>query len=98
MSFSASKIFRRVFPFTTKEVFERVAREIVSRFPNLQVIATTLRDVKSACRHDLSAVCFAVEEVFKAVDFADLEVLDRVGSGDAFAAGLIYALSSRKRF
>lgn len=73
-----------------EETFRRAASDIRSKFPDLKVIATTLRDVKSASRHDLSAVCFAEDKVFKANDFTDLEVLDRVGSGDAFAAGLIY--------
>ncbi len=79
-----------------EEAFRRAASEIVARFPNLQIVATTLRDVKSAFRHDLSAVCFAGNEVYKAADFTDLEVLDRVGSGDAFAAGLIYGFLSEK--
>jgi 2-dehydro-3-deoxygluconokinase len=74
--------------------FRRAAEDIKSKFPDLKVVATTLRDVKSASRHDLSAVCFADGEIFKANDFADLDVLDRVGSGDAFAAGLIYGLLS----
>ncbi len=76
--------------------FRRAASDIRSKFPDLKVIATTLRNVKSASRHDLSAVCFAGDEVFKANDFADLNVLDRVGSGDAFAAGLIYGLLAGK--
>ena len=90
--------FKAGFAVYDKEIFARAAGEIVSRFPNLKVIATTLRDVKSAARHDLSAVCFAAGEVFKANDFANLEVLDRVGSGDAFAAGLIYGLLAGKGF
>lgn len=72
--------------------FRRAASEITAKFPNLKVAATTLRDVKSASRHDLSAVCFAGDKVFKANDLTNIEVLDRVGSGDAFAAGLIYGL------
>jgi 2-dehydro-3-deoxygluconokinase len=88
--------FQAGFAVYEEEIFARAAGEIVSRFPDLKVIATTLRDVKSASRHDLSAVCFADGKVFKADDFADLEVLDRVGSGDAFAAGLIYGLLAGK--
>ncbi|HEX8369404.1 MAG TPA: sugar kinase [Pyrinomonadaceae bacterium] len=90
--------FKAGFAGYDEETFARAAGEIVSRFPNLKAIATTLRDVKSAARHDLSAVCFAAGKVFKANDFADLEVLDRVGSGDAFAAGLIYGLLAGKGF
>ncbi|HEX8736153.1 MAG TPA: sugar kinase [Pyrinomonadaceae bacterium] len=90
--------FKAGFGDYNEEIFARAAGEIVSRFPDLKVIATTLRDVKSASRHDLSAVCLADGKVFKADDFADLEVLDRVGSGDAFAAGLIYGLLAGKDF
>jgi 2-dehydro-3-deoxygluconokinase len=90
--------FKAGFAAYDEEIFKRAAVEIVSRFPNLRVIATTLRDVKSASRHSLSAVCYADDKVFKANDFADLEVLDRVGSGDAFAAGLIYGLLAGKGF
>ena len=88
--------FDASFAAYTEENFRRAATEVKSRFPDLKVIATTLRDVKSASRHDLSAVCFAGDKVFKANDFADLDVLDRVGSGDAFAAGLIYGLLAGK--
>lgn len=90
--------FKAGFSVYDEEIFKSAASEIVSRFPNLKVIATTLRDVKSASRHDLSAVCFAGDKVFKANDFTDLEVLDRVGSGDGFAAGLIYGLLAGKDF
>lgn len=76
--------------------FRRAASDLMGRFPNLKIAATTLRDVKSASSHDLSAVCFAGGEVFKAADFRDLAVLDRVGSGDAFAAGMIYGLLTGK--
>jgi 2-dehydro-3-deoxygluconokinase len=76
--------------------FEAAARDILERFPNLQVIATTLRDVNSASSHNLGAVCFADGKIVKAHDFENIDVLDRVGSGDAFAAGLIYGLLSEK--
>jgi 2-dehydro-3-deoxygluconokinase len=84
--------FNASFADYAEENLRRAASDINSKFPDLKVIATTLRDVRSASKHDLSAVCFADGEVFKANDFAGLDVLDRVGSGDAFAAGLIYGL------
>lgn len=79
-----------------EESFRSAASEVISKFPNLKILATTLRDVKSASKHDLSAVCYAEDKIYKANDFTDLEVLDRVGSGDAFAAGLIYGLLNGK--
>lgn len=88
--------FDASFAAYSEENLRRAAAAINTKFPNLKLIATTLRDVKSASRHDLSAVCFAGDQVFKANDFADLDVFDRVGSGDAFAAGLIYGLLAGK--
>lgn len=79
-----------------EESFRNAANDILSKFPNLQVIATTLRDVSSACSHNLGAVCFANGNVVKAHNFENIDVLDRVGSGDAFAAGLIYGLLNEK--
>jgi 2-dehydro-3-deoxygluconokinase len=79
-----------------EESFKNAAENILSNFPNLQVIATTLRDVNSACSHNLGAVCFADGKVTKAHNFENIDVLDRVGSGDAFAAGLIYGLLNEK--
>ncbi len=88
--------FKASFSGYAEEDFRRAATDINSKFPNLKIVATTLRDIKSASRHDLSAVCYADNEVFKANDFVDLEVIDRVGSGDAFAAGLIYGFLTGK--
>jgi 2-dehydro-3-deoxygluconokinase len=76
------------------DTFRSAAGEMFERHPHLKIAATTLRDIKSASRHDLGGVCFANDEVASAIEFIDLEVLDRVGSGDAFAAGLIYGLLS----
>lgn len=84
--------FRAAFSDYAEENFRRAASELIEKFPNLKIAATTLRDVHTASQHSLSAVCFASGAVFKADDYADVEVLDRVGSGDAFAAGLIYGL------
>jgi 2-dehydro-3-deoxygluconokinase len=72
--------------------FRSAAENAMSRFPDLKVVVTTLRTVHSANRHDLGAVCFADGKVHKCVDHSGLEVLDRVGSGDAFAAGFIYGI------
>ena len=88
--------FKASFSGYEEEDFRRAASEVNSKFPNLKIVATTLRDIKSASRHDLSAVCYAANEVIKANDFVDLDVIDRVGSGDAFAAGLIYGFLTGK--
>jgi 2-dehydro-3-deoxygluconokinase len=58
-----------------------------------EIIATALRTVGSATRNDWGAVAWSRADGFvTATHRPDLEVLDRVGSGDGFAAGLIYGL------
>jgi 2-dehydro-3-deoxygluconokinase len=79
-----------------EKAFRSAAEKMMSRYPDLKVLATTLRDIHSASRHSLSAVCFVDDEVFRAADRANADVLDRVGSGDAFAAGLIYGFLTGK--
>ena len=74
--------------------FRDAADAMISRFPNIRVIATTLRDVHSASRHDLGAAVYFDGQVYKAENMTGIEVYDRVGSGDAFAAGLIYGFLS----
>ncbi len=78
------------------EKFQRAAKKMQTEFPNLKIIATTLREIKSASLHNLSAACLAGGEVFKARDYENVQVFDRVGSGDAFAAGFIFGLLSDK--
>lgn len=80
-----------------ENAFRAAARKMMQTFPNLKAVVSTLREVKSASLHDFSAVCFAADgEVFKARTYENIDVLDRVGSGDAFAAGFIYGLLSDK--
>jgi 2-dehydro-3-deoxygluconokinase len=68
----------------------------VAEFPNLKVLATTLRDEHSASRHDGGALCYAGGRFFEAARRDNLEVLDRIGAGDGFAAGVIYGLLAGK--
>ncbi len=72
--------------------FKRMMQAAVAAYPNLKVVATTLRSVKSATRNDWSAVCWMDGRFHESRRYVDLEVLDRVGGGDSFASGLIYGL------
>lgn len=74
--------------------FRSAAEMMCSRFPNLKAVVSSQREVHSASLHDLSAVCFYQNQIFKARDYLNAEVFDRVGSGDAFAAGFVYGLLS----
>ena len=69
-------------------------RQAVADFPNFAVVATTLRNAKTASINDWGAVCFTDGQLYQATLRNDLEILDRVGGGDSFASGLIYGFLS----
>lgn len=76
------------------ESFGRMIGRVVDEFPNLKVVATSLREAKTATRNDWSGVCYAEGRLHEAQRYENLEVLDRVGGGDSFAAGLIFGFLS----
>lgn len=76
--------------------FEQMIRSAIGTFPNLKVVATTLRNAKTATLNDWSAVLFAQDVLHTARQREDLEIYDRVGGGDGFASGLAYAFLSGK--
>jgi 2-dehydro-3-deoxygluconokinase len=78
------------------ENFQRMIASVAQAYPNLRVIATTLRSAKTATRNDWGAVCWCEGKFFHAMPRPDLEIYDRVGGGDSFASGLIYGLLSGK--
>ena len=78
------------------ENFRRMIERATSDFPNFKVVATTLRNAKTATINDWGAVCFANGEFFQATTRENLEILDRVGGGDSFASGLIYGFLMNK--
>jgi 2-dehydro-3-deoxygluconokinase len=64
---------------------------VVEKHPHIKVVATTLREVHTTSRHNWSAVTWVNGESFVAPT-AELDVIDRVGGGDGFAAGFFYGL------
>jgi 2-dehydro-3-deoxygluconokinase len=70
--------------------FRRMIEKAVAKYPNLKVVATTLRNARTATVNDWGAVCYADGEFYEARPMPQLEILDRVGGGDSFASGLIY--------
>lgn len=72
--------------------YKSMMSKVASTYTNFKIIATTLREVKSATINNWSALCYANGEVYKANQYDNLEILDRVGGGDSFASGLIYGL------
>lgn len=72
--------------------FKVMIEEVLRKFPNLAVVATTLRHAKTATRNDWGAICYCNGDFYQAPVRQDLEIYDRVGGGDSFASGLIYGL------
>lgn len=68
-------------------MIERVRKQ----HPQVKVVATTLREVHSTNRHSWSAVAWIDGKTFVAPT-CELDIYDRVGGGDGFAAGLIYGI------
>ncbi|MCP4189530.1 MAG: sugar kinase [Planctomycetaceae bacterium] len=78
-----------------------VARQLIKQFPNVSRVGITLRESRSASHNNWGAMLFEAEQ--NQACFAPLDdgqyapypirnIVDRVGGGDAFAAGLIYSL------
>src|SRR5207253_1767376 len=72
------------------ENFRRMIRRATTDFPNFKVVATTLRNAKTATVNDWGAVCYANGEFYQAATRENLEIFDRIGGGDSFASGLIH--------
>ncbi len=64
---------------------------VVKDHPQVKIVATTLREVHSTNRHSWSAVAWINGKTYQAPT-AELDVVDRVGGGDGYAAGFIYGL------
>ncbi len=86
--------------------YEQVARQIHGRFPNVSQVAITLRESVSASHNNWGAMLLDVKSdqaFFAPLDdegnyrpYEIRDIVDRVGAGDSFVAGLIYALDSQK--
>lgn len=72
--------------------YEALSAKMMEVFPNLHVMAITLRESKSADHNDWSA-CLRDKDGFKlSRKYSITDIVDRVGGGDAFGSGLIYGL------
>ena len=64
---------------------------VTKKHPHVKVVATTLREVHSTNRHSWGAVAWVNGETFTTPTM-ELDVIDRVGGGDGYAAGFFYGL------
>jgi 2-dehydro-3-deoxygluconokinase len=75
------------------ERYKRVCESVLSQFPNLGIQAITLRQSYSASHNGWSACLHNRSEFIVGPEYDITDVVDRVGAGDAFAAGMIYAMN-----
>jgi 2-dehydro-3-deoxygluconokinase len=72
-------------------VFFGMIERVVARYPRIKVVATTMREVHSTNRHTWGAVAWIDGQTYVPTT-CELDIHDRVGGGDGFAAGLFYGL------
>ena len=72
--------------------YRKLAERVMSEYPNLKVLAITLRESKSASHNGWSACLHNGKEFLISRHYEITHIVDRVGGGDAFAGGLIYGL------
>ena len=80
--------YSKLDPDSYKQVVARVGQE----YPNVEVIGTTLRDAKTGLLNDWRCLLFDGETFHLSRVYENLEIIDRVGGGDSFSAGLIHSL------
>ena len=75
--------------------YEEMLREVAATYPNLKLIASTLRTAQTASRNAWGAIALYEDKIVH-VPQRDIDIYDRVGGGDSFASGLIYGLLAGK--
>ena len=73
--------------------FFSMIEKVITSYPNVKIVATTLREVASSSWHGWGAVAWIDGKTYLAPT-VDLDVYDRVGGGDGFASGFFYGLLS----
>ncbi|MBV9085705.1 MAG: sugar kinase [Acidobacteriaceae bacterium] len=76
-----------------REKYSELAERVLATFPQMKMIAITLRESKSASHNGWSACLYSGKEFLLSRQYEITHIVDRVGGGDSFAAGLIYGLT-----
>ena len=79
------------------ESYRSVANRAVELYPNIEVVGTTLRDAKTGLLNDWQTVMLYKGNFFVSRKYENLEILDRTGGGDSFAAALIFSMLEGKK-
>ncbi len=75
--------------------YEKMLRDVAAAYPNLKVVASTLRTAHTASKNAWGAIAL-YRDAITLVPQREVDILDRVGGGDSFASGLIYGILAGK--
>jgi 2-dehydro-3-deoxygluconokinase len=70
--------------------FRKMFECVLAAYPHVKLLAMSLRTAKTATRNDWGGACYYQGSLYSATLRKDLEIYDRIGGGDSFAAGLIF--------
>ena len=76
-----------------REKYAELTDRVLATYPNLRMLAVTLRESKSASHNGWSACLRTGDEFLVSRKYEITHIVDRFGAGDSFAAGLIYGLT-----
>jgi 2-dehydro-3-deoxygluconokinase len=76
--------------------YKRMVEKVVKTYPNVKVVGTTLREVKSGLVNNWSAILYADGQFHESRRYENLEIEDRVGGGDGFSSGFAFGFLTGK--
>jgi len=76
--------------------YKKMVEKVVKTYPNIKVVGTTLREVKSGLVNNWSAILWHDGQFYESRRFDNLEIEDRVGGGDGFSSGFAYGFLTGK--
>jgi 2-dehydro-3-deoxygluconokinase len=76
-----------------REKYAELGERVLATYPNLKMLAITLRESRSASHNTWSACLHTEKKFLLSRKYEITHIVDRVGGGDSFAAGLIYGLT-----
>lgn len=90
--FVSEESCRRMFQMTG--TLEDMHRQFCDKYPNIQLIATSQREVISPKVHSFGSTVYLrrLDKFYREEPYKDIDVVDRIGSGDAYCAGVLFGL------
>ncbi|MBA3005469.1 MAG: sugar kinase [Proteobacteria bacterium] len=78
----------------SKSHYERICSDVCKKFPRAQTVCFTLRESVSASHNTWSAILYNAGRIYHSNKYNLTHIVDRVGAGDSFSAGIIYGINN----